>query len=207
MIKLAVIIFHKNVRNYPAQWIAQCVNSIKNQTHKDFQVFEIDYGGDGVQIYPDSHFCTKDFKTHADAHNFLLDQVFKLGFDYAANVNIDDHYSPDRFEKQLVYAKQGYDVISSNFYNINAEGAIIDTMEMHGKDIIAEANKGHNVIAHPAVFYSKNFWTTCSRLIPDQIPVDDFELWKRSFDQYRFIILPDFLLYYRVHSHKISASR
>ncbi|MEK6879952.1 MAG: hypothetical protein AABY22_10110 [Nanoarchaeota archaeon] len=205
--KLAVILYHQNVQNYRPEWIKKCVKSIQNQTYKEFDVFEIDYGNTNTQIYPNSNFSSHELPSHAHAHNFLLDQVFSLGYDYAANCNVDDDYALNRLEKQLVYMQQGHDVISSNFYNIDEEDRMLDNMRMSDLNIIEEANKGHNIIAHPVVCYSKNFWTTCSRLNPEQIPLDDFELWKRSFEKYKFIICPEFLLYYRIHSKKVSSPK
>lgn len=208
-LKLAVIIYHKDVHKYPLEWVVKCVKSIQQQTHKKFDVFEIDYGNGGTQIYPGSIWESKAMETHAHAHNYLLDKAFFWGYDNVMNVNVDDYYSPDRFEKQLVYAEQGYDVISSNFYNVDENDNIKDTMKMHDRNIIQEANNNMNIIAHPVVCYSKKFWTTCARLNPEEIPRDDFELWKRSYESgnYRFIILPDFLLYYRVHSGKVSRDK
>ncbi len=130
-----------------------------------------------------------------------------MGYDYGANTNIDDFYSLDRFEKQLICARQRYDVISSNFYNVNEAGSIIADKKMNVLDIVSEAKKNHNIIAHPVTCYSKNFWTTCTKLRSEEIPRDDFELWRRSYTsgKYKFIILPDYLLNYRVHQQKISA--
>ena len=206
-LKFAVIIFHKNVRNYRPEWIKKCVESIQNQTYKEFDVFELDYGGGATQIYPDSNFASLELETHADAHNFILDKVFALGYDYAFNVNVDDYYAFTRFEKQIVYAIQGYDVISSNFYNIDENDALLATKTMHDLDIISEANKNHNILAHPVICYSRNFWTTCTRLWSGQIPLDDFNLWKRSFGKYKFVIVPEFLLFYRVHPAKVSKAK
>lgn len=203
-LKIALIIFHKNSHRYPIKWINRLVASIKNQTYTDFDVFELDYGGDNIQIYPNSNFISMKLNDHAEAHNFLLDKVFSLDYDYAANSNLDDFFSHDRLQKQLKYAEEGYDVISSNFYNVDENDRIIHMHFMDSKDIEAEAAKHHNVLAHPVLMYSKHFWTTCTKLIPTQIPVDDFELWKRSFGEYKFVICPDFLLYYRVHDKKIS---
>jgi hypothetical protein len=143
-------------------------------------------------------------KNHAEAHNHLLDTVFSQGYDYAFNVNVDDFYALDRFEKQIKYAAMGYDVISSNFHVVNENDEITRTLTMHDRSVEHEASKDHNIIAHPVVCYSKKFWTTCSKLNGDQIPKDDFELWKRSFGKYTFIVVPEFLLYYRVHENKIS---
>lgn len=201
--KIAVIIFHKNANQYPTEWVGACLDSIRNQTHQAFRVLECDYGGTNNQIYERSDFESIVFFNHTFAHNYLCDKAFSLGFDYVCNVNLDDVYSVHRLEKQVPYMEQGYDVISSNFYNINERGEIRQQKIFHDKDIVAEANKNHNIICHPVVCYSKHFWTTCSRLNPDEIPVDDFRLWKRSYGNYKFVIVPEFLAYYRVHQFKV----
>lgn len=202
-VKLAVIIFHKNINRYPEQWIKKCVYTIKNQTYKNFDVFEVDYGGTDNQVYEGSNFESIEFENHVLAHNYLLDKVFSLGYTHAANVNIDDFYSIRRFEKQLPYIERGYDIISSNFYNVNEKGLIRGKLRMDNKNISIEAKKEHNILCHPVIIYSKHFWTTCTRLKPEEIPVDDFNLWKRSYEQYKFVIVPTYLCYYRVHELKI----
>lgn len=204
--KSAVILFHKNINKYNPEWIKKCLNSIKNQTYKQFDVYELDYGGEHNQIYKGSDFASnKSIHNHAEAHNWLLDKVFTFGYDCAFNINIDDIYSLDRFEVQLKWIEQGYDLISSNFHHINERGIVIRNMRMDDKDFLYEARRGNNIIAHPVCCYSKNFWTNCSKLHPNQIPKDDFELWKRSYRQFKFKIVPEYLLYYRVHSQKVSA--
>lgn len=206
MTKCAVILYHKNVQKYNPLWIKKCVDSIKNQTYKAFDCFELDYSGSFTQIYEGSNFASSSHvSTHADAHNFLLDKVFELGYDCAFNVNVDDVYSPDRIEKQLPWIEQGYDVVSSNFHHIDEKGRILYPMIFDSKDPKTEAKRGHNIIAHPVVCYSKHFWTTCTKLRSHEIPKDDFELWKRSYGKYKFKILPDFLLFYRIHKQKVSA--
>lgn len=205
--KVAVILFHKNIKKYPEKWVQKCIHSIENQTYKSFDVFELDYGNDHQQIYKGSSFSSTDtIPDHASAHNWLLDKVFGLGYDCAFNINVDDVYSLDRFEKQLPYIEQGYDVISSNFYHIDESGRLLYPMVMDKKDIEIEAAKGHNIIAHPVCCYSKNFWINCTKLDSSEIPKDDFELWKRSYGKFKFKIVHDFLLYYRVHKQKVSAA-
>lgn len=206
MVKCAVILYHKNVQKYNPLWIKKCVDSIKNQTYKEFDVFELDYGGTFTQIYRGSLFSSANLiLDHAEAHNCLLDKVFELGYDCAFNVNVDDIYSLDRLEKQIPWIEQGYDVVSSNFHHIDEKGRIMYPMIFDNKDPRIEAKRGHNIIAHPVVCYSKHFWTTCTKLRSHEIPKDDFELWKRSYGKYKFKILPDFLLYYRIHKNKVSA--
>ncbi len=205
--KVCFIIYHKNVQNYNPEWIKKCVESIQKQTYKEFEVFELDYGNTNTQIYPDSHFSTFELDNHALAHNYLLDEAFKLDFDYVCNVNVDDWFSLNRLEVQMKYMRAGFDVISSNFYNIDSEGRLMDQMWMSNLNLIEEANKGHNILAHPVLAYSRNFWTTCTKLDPDEVLFDYFKLWRRSFDSgndYKFAIAPEFLLHYRIHNGKVS---
>jgi len=204
-IKVAVIIFHKNVKKYPPLWIQECIFSIQRQTHKEFDVFECDYGAGKNQIYPDSKFFNKRFKTHAHAHNFLLDEAFKT-HDVAFNVNIDDYYHPDRFKKQLRHIKpKGPEhVVSSNYILVDEYGVEKNRTNFNVLKLRHEMLKGHNIIAHPSVLYSREFWQKCSRLDPDEIPQDDLKLWQREHRKFRFKILKDYLLYYRDHKHKIS---
>lgn len=204
--KVAVILFHKQAHRYNPKWVAKCIHSIQNQTFKGFEVFEVDYGGEHTQLYPGSAFAsTNHLKDHAEAHNWLLDKVFELGFDCAMNVNIDDMYTLDRFAKQIEAIKEGYDVVSSNFHHIDEVGRVTNSLAMDQKNIEIEAKRGHNIIAHPVCCYSKNFWENCTKLNPAEIPKDDFELWKRSYGKFKFKILPNFLLYYRIHKQKVSA--
>lgn len=49
--KSAVIIFHKNIDRYPIEWIEKCYSTIRGQYNVKFDVFEVDYGGNGNQAY------------------------------------------------------------------------------------------------------------------------------------------------------------
>lgn len=206
--KYACIIYHKNHKQYPSSWIKKCIESIQAQTFQSFDVWEMDYGGGKERIYPGSNFSSTQLSTHSDAHNYLLDLVFSNGYDYAFNVNIDDYYDIHRFEKQAEVAEKGFDVISSNFFNIDENDKITCINNFHEKSLIQEANIGINIISHPVCCYSKRFWCTCTKLIPSEIPKDDFLLWKRSYvdvhNDYYFLVLPYYLHYYRVHSRKVS---
>lgn len=202
--KAAVIIFHKNVDEYiPREWVNKCIDSIRAQTYKDFDVFELNYGGN-KQVYPGSIFIRKEFNNHAEAHNYLLDGAFSEGYDCAFNVNIDDYYASNRLEVQLKYIEQGYDVVSSNFYRFWPDGTVLPLKFDHLNPAL-EARCGHNIIAHPVCCYSRNYWLNCGGLNPAEIPQDDFELWKRSYARgFKFVIAPEFLLWHRVHDNNVS---
>ena len=70
-------------------------------------------------------------------------------------------------------------------------------------NIFNEFNKEHNIIAHPACLYSRKIMEYNDSLRSEEIPADDFSLWKRLLDKgARFKILPDVLMYYRISELK-----
>jgi hypothetical protein len=206
-VKAAVIIFHKNIDSYyPKEWWMKCYDTIRGQYNAVFDVFELDYGGSGRQTYEGSNFRSEPLGNHAMAHNYLLDWVFSLDYDCAFNVNVDDWYALGRFETQLPYIEQGYDVVSSNFYRVNDDESVRQPFTFHHRDMVAEARREHNILAHPVLCYSRYFWENCDKLDPKDIPFDDFILWKKSYKKgiFKFIILPDYLLFQRIHENNVS---
>lgn len=201
---VAVILFHANHTRYPQKWIDDCLGSIWHQTHKGFDVLEIDYGKNPTQLYPNSLFFKQEFPTHAHAHNFLCEKAVSLGYENVFNTNIDDIYTLDRIERQLPYALK-YDVVSGNHSNMDGDNKVTRAdIQFSAMNIREQATKGHNCISHPACVYSKNFIVNSGLLNPDLIPKDDFDLWKRSFGKFTFFIVPATILYYRIHPQKVS---
>lgn len=202
-IKLALICYHKNIENlYPLKWINEFRESIFNQTYGNFTIFEVCYGNDNYRIFDSSIYECKEFPTFVHAMNYLLDKAFEEGYDYVGNLNCDDKYSVDRIEKQLPFIKQGIDIISSNFCLLQ-DDEIVLTHKFDGLDIATNLAMNNNILCHPVIFYSKNFWKQ-NRYVPDEIPVEDMLLWQRGIKNGNtFIILPDVLCYHRLHDNSV----
>lgn len=211
----AVILYHANHEKYPKKWVDDCMMSIRKQT-KLQMVIELDYNGGTTPIYDGSYFFSKkldytesDKATgrhtgHSLAHNWLCRKAVELGCDYVFNTNIDDFYHFERIEKQLEYLEQGYDVVSCNMTQIDEENRVLRQDILFSQmDIKEHARKGHNIIAHPACAYSKNFIQNSGLLNAFEVPKDDFELWKRS-EKFKFVIAPYTMLYYRLHTNNVS---
>jgi len=145
---------------------------------------------------------------HIQAMNFILNKAFATGYDIIFNTNMDDYYHPRRFERQLALINKGLDVVSSNFNYVADHGGIdgiFRAMDMcrHG-DIRTNLIRGHNVIAHPCVAYSRRFWDSGFRYNESLIGSEDLDLWKRSIGYHRFYISPEYLLFYRIHDNQIT---
>ena len=108
--KIGIIFFHKNIKNiYHERWIFKSIESIINQTFKEFKIFEINYGGEEnslvKEFFPDFEnidFYHSEFRNHAEAMNFIIDKAFEDGCDFVFNTNLDDYYDYSRVEKQLL---------------------------------------------------------------------------------------------------------
>jgi len=216
--KIGVIFFHRNILNiYKKAWIQKSVNSMLSQSFNDFSIYEINYGGDYYSVLSDTNhnkqnlFFSENFDNHVYAMNFILDKAFSDGCDFVFNTNLDDFYHPDRIEKQIKKLEEGYDIVSSDFCYIE---------EINGEDVITfnkniksdtgikfNLNWNHNVIAHPVVAYSKRFWDG-NKYLPQEIPLEDLSLWKRSINSgYKFYIMDDVLLFYRLHGNQVTGGK
>lgn len=200
--KTALIVYHKNVQQYPKEWITKFTQSILNQTVREFDLFELNYGGGEKKIFENSLFFNEKMPTFAHGMNFLISKGFEEGYDVIFNTNCDDFYRTDRIEQQCKYLKMGYDVVSSNFSLIK-DDIVTHTHFFDKMNIKQELEKNHNIICHPVVAFSKKFWGN-NRYIPGEIPFEDIKLWQRALKSGNgFIISPEILCYHRLHDNSV----
>jgi hypothetical protein len=221
----AVIIYHKNALNYyQHKWLIKCLDTIENQTYKNYDVFEVSYG-DG----PNECSIVKYFKKiknnklyyfhkilpdHSYAMNFLLNKVFHNDtvYKYCFNINIDDFYDVSRFERQIkIIQKLNYDIdINENdtkikkidylAYNFKKNKPIQEQIKEEQRYIKNEFLKNHNVIANPCVCYTRRFWKLMGPY-KNIVPREDYMLFKKAAisNNINIHISKKFLLYYRIH--------
>jgi hypothetical protein len=205
--KIALICFHKNIKRYPDEWIIDYRNSILNQTYKDFDIFELNYGGKEEIIFNNSFFISEELEDHAEAHNKLLDICFNKGYEYVLNTNVDDYYPINRISLQVQNYNTDYAVISGNYQGFSDYNNHLASTNFHNMNIDTEFSKNHNIIAHPACGYTRKFLEFREKLISQEIPADDFCMWKRMRSKgAQFKIIPEVLMYYRISNLKTKLS-
>ncbi len=205
MTKVCLLLYHKNARIiFKEPWIRKCLNSIRNQTFKDFDVLELNYGQTGIQLYEGSIFEHKMLKNHVDAMNYLID-IAKDYYDYIFNCNIDDYYSPERIEEQMKYLPH-FDLVAGNhisFKEKDGKEMFISHMENSKFDIKQYLSENHNIIPHPLVAWRSSFFNDLR--YEQEIPEEDLRLWQRAIKANKtMFIVPKFLLYYRIHDNQIT---
>lgn len=201
---IAVLVYHKNIQTlYPRGWIETFKNSIKNQSYKHFTILECDYGATGYRLFENSIYLNEEKDNFVYAMMSLIDLAIKNNYQYIFNTNCDDYYSSLRIERQIRWLQKGFDVVGSNFSLVNDNNRVWHTHNFNGKIIKEELEKNHNIIAHPVVAFNAKFFNDFN-YDPSEIPYEDLLLWKRSIGSKKFIILPEILLYHRVHREMVS---
>ena len=203
--KACVIIYHSNASKiYKQEWIDKCVDSITNQTYKTADIFELNYGSHGGH-FTNGYKFTHPMKNHISAMNYLIAMVLSRGYDVIFNTNLDDYYEPNRFEAQIAAINNGAQLVSSNFHYFNDERKHFKRMDMQRyANVGIQFKRNHNPIAHPVVAYHRSFFDG-GLIYNDLLGYEDLDLWKRAYElNRRFVILPEYLLHYRIHENQIT---
>ena len=222
--KTAVLIFHKNILSkYEPQWIIDCLKSIKKQTFQKFDLIELNYGNDELQIgdlgFFDNHkkyYYEEYLNNHVKAMNYLLNKAFnKLKYDNAIIINLDDVYDGKRFEKQLDKIKEGYGVIFSNF-KIFQE--VDEKMVEREKIMIKEFKDSYDEQTHLKILSKKNkkIYRFSSMVITKKAwgivreicylpPYSEVVMCKKLLKDVKIHICKDFLLSHRIHENQESS--
>lgn len=205
MAKVILLCYHKNVfKVYKKDWLDKFVDSILNQTYKDFEVYEQNYGGGEERLFENSDFESKEMPTFVHAMNHLIEKALNNGADAVANSNCDDWFSLDRLEIQLPFIENGFDIVSSNFCLVR-DDSIIKFHRFDTLDLKRELSINHNIIGHPSVIYSRHFLLN-NKYEPGLIPLEDLILWQKTVDNFRFKIVPENLLFHRLHDNSVCQS-
>ena len=181
--RIALISFHKNISRYPTEWIEKYRESIINQTHKDFDIFELNYGNSEERIFENSEFISLNLNDHAQAHNYLIEKCFSLNYDMVLNTNVDDRYPLDRVKIQIDNFNPEISVMSGNYVSFSETRENIHCTKFHELDISKEFFNNHNIVAHPACAYTKKMLEYNEKLISEEIASDDFLYVEKAFIQ------------------------
>lgn len=200
--KVGLICYHKNIYSvYKPEWVKQFIDSILNQSYRDFTIYEANYGGGEERLFENSIFESIELPTFVHAMNHLIERSLEDGIDAIANSNADDYFALNRIEVQLPFIENGYDIVSSNFCLIQ-DDQIVKVHSFDKLDLKYELGRNHNIIGHPSVVYSRHFLLN-NRYEPEDIPFEDMILWQNTVNNFRFKIVPENLLFHRIHENSV----
>lgn len=193
------------VYNTKEEWLREAIESILNQSYKDFEFIIIDDGSDKpiesiVNSYNDTRIVLIRQENQGIAKS--LNYGFKISKgEYIARMDSDDISMPERFEKQVTFL--------DNNPQIAVLGSWFETFPdkhvyKHPENPKYSDFLNYCCIAHPSVMLRRSDFKKYNLYYNPKYKCEDYELWSRAVRILDFYNLQEVLLKYRVHSSNAS---
>ncbi len=199
--------------------LAEAVESVLGQTHRDFELVLIDDGStDGTRRLME-RFARRDGRVRIMAHpNIGMGEALNraaaaVDADWLVRMDADDVMMPTRLERQVAFvdAHPGLAVASCLVYYIDRRGRVF---ARSNTDLLDEQDfrrylRSSRLIApsHPGVVMSRRVFTSVGGYRPRFWPSDDLDLWARIAEAGHLILVqPEYLMRYRIHALSVCVS-
>ena len=197
------------------KYLPECIESILNQTFKDFEFILIDdHSTDGTsKIIKEYEFKDNRIKLLSNKLNVGATQSFNNGLKisvgkYIARMDSDDISLPDRFQKQIDLLENWneLEVIGTGAILINSNG-----VEICRKKFPSDYKKIKKILMtgvpvfDPSVIIRSETLKQIGGFDNRLAPADDYHLWLSLFKNKKLISnLNDYLIKYRIHETNLS---
>ena len=199
------------------QWLRQAIDSIINQTYKNWEFIIIDDASNAAtQTILDQYANDKRFKIIHQRTQQGLTKNLNIAIDLCtgdliARMDADDISLPARFEKQVFYllSKPSVSVVASYIEMIDETGKPTgiwsDDRKATSWRNIKAMLPWKNCIAHPTIMTRKTILREY-RYTEAQIHSQDWDLWLRLAADGKIIEkIPEPLLLYRIHPDSVTS--
>ena len=206
MPKISVLLTSYNSEKY----IQGALNSLINQSFKDFEIILIDDGSVDNTISIIQSFNDPRIKLFCKSNTGLIDSlnygIKKCSSELIARFDSDDLCFKNRLETQYSNFNINDSVLASNAIIINDIGEIIDKTNFPTKEsnIIKSLNNLNNCIIHPTVLINKGHLIKSGSYNLNYKYAEDYELWLRISKYGKIRLIKNPLLQLRKHSSNIS---
>jgi glycosyltransferase involved in cell wall biosynthesis len=202
-IDISVILPIYNCKNY----ISECIDSVLNQTYKNFELIIIDDCSTDGTYELVSSIKTPKIKLFKKEKNTGYTNSLNFGLSiatgkYVARMDGDDVCHLERFEKQINFMENNPDIIlCGTNYKILGSDEIITNNYTHSLLMLDLIDKCP--FAHPTIFmrtevlrkYNLNYMS-------EYEPAEDYKMWTILSKYGKLANLDEILLYYRVHDNQ-----
>jgi glycosyltransferase involved in cell wall biosynthesis len=188
-------------------YLSEAVESILNQTFRDFELIIIDDGSTDRTAEILAEYERRDMRVrlYSQARKGLI-ATLNRGIElsrgrYIARMDADDVSYPTRLEKQVAFLEAHLNVGVCGTWRVITGGRVIRTPVQDG--VIRSYLIFDTLLARPTVMMRKTLFETGIRY-PAYEHAEDFGLWVQLADHTHFANLPEVLLYYRSHPGQVA---
>ena len=196
------------------RYLKESIESIINQTLKDFEFIIIDDGSTDksnkiINSYNDSR-----IKLLENNKNIGLTKSLNKGLElckgeFIARMDADDISLPIRLEKQVNYMEKNknVDVCGSWSMTIGKRVGEIRKYPSNHEEIRCQLLL-NNIMCHSSVIIrEKRISEGNIRYNPSLLYAQDFDFFVRMINDYRFSNIPEVLIHYRIHDNQIAEKK
>lgn len=193
--------------------VAEAVDSVLNQTFRNFEFIIIDDGstdssGDILRQYAQRDARIRLYAQENCGLIASLNRGCRLAQGrYIARMDADDISLPPRFEKQFRFLEEHLEigVLGTWIQDIDERGRPIIEWPVPADPIVVRWFLFFgNCIAHPSVMMRRDLMERLGYYRPDAIHVEDYDLWIRAAEVTGLANLPEVLVRYRVSAGSVS---
>jgi glycosyltransferase involved in cell wall biosynthesis/SAM-dependent methyltransferase len=198
-------------------YVAEAIESILQQTHRDFEFLIVDDGSTDDSLAILDRFAAQDSRIHLVklAHQGVAAALnHGLATAHGAIVvrmDADDVSRPERIAHQLAYLADNPDVavVGTAIRGIDANGQpfTVTRYPTTPSEIEAGLQQGYSTLAHPAVAFRRDIVQAAGGYRTAFNHAEDLDLWLRISERHRIANLPDLLVDLRSHGENVSRSR
>lgn len=201
------------------RFLVAAIESVLQQTYRHFEIIVVDDGSSDrtrsiAESYPQKDPRVRVVsQTNQGAANALNHGLQLARYEMVAIMHADDVMFPNRLEQQLAFLQKNPEVaaLSSLVYNIDSNGRVIarGTSSLTTKEAARTAQERGEIVAvhHPAVMLRKSVVLEAGMYRQQFVPAEDVDLWSRIMERGHLVmVLPEFLLSYRIHGNSASVS-
>ncbi|MDD8017704.1 MAG: glycosyltransferase [Bacteroidota bacterium] len=192
-----------------ASVLRQSINSMLNQTYKDYELLILDDGSADNTLEIVSSFYDSRIRYIKLAHRGITETLNsglqQARYNIIVRMDAGDLSLPDRLEKQLEhYVKLPQNTIVSCRYAV-FDKKIRYTVPVSTKsDAIKKRLALHADFAHSSVMYNKEFILSFGGY--KNVPLEDYDLWLRTKNSAEFYIVDKILLLIEYTSGRLSTN-
>jgi glycosyltransferase involved in cell wall biosynthesis len=202
------------------KYLRDSIESILNQTYKDFEFIIIDDGSTDrskqiIQSYSDKRIRLIS-RENRGLVSSLNEAIGLARADYIARQDDDDVSMPTRLQKQYKFIQENpaYGLVGTRRQNISHNGSGLDVPELPiGDRDIRKSVYEYNPITHGSVFFDKQVFVKAGGYEEGKVPGEDYLLWVKMLEYTKAHNLPSIEYLYRLNpdgitqSHDLSARK
>jgi glycosyltransferase involved in cell wall biosynthesis len=194
-------------------FLAKAIESILNQTFRDFEFLIVDDGSTDATPEILSTYAKQDARIRIVRHENKGRAVsLNIGIDlatgkYIARMDADDVAVPYRLAEQMEFMERHPEVglLGGAIELISATGLVIKTSQPPLEDSEIKSLMLHyNPMFHPTVVMRKDVALAAGGYRKALLDADDYDLWLRMSERSRLANLGKTMVQYRIHSEQVS---